>query len=91
MESEAWQDDQLEGAEPIAVYMRWLKPDGSANVRKVYYAAETKRWPITKLKDGQGSSRLISSKSALRRYRDGLIKEAEQEAGRSRIATTASA
>ena len=43
------------------------------------------------LSDGgwQGSSRLRSSKSALKRYREDLIKQAEQEAARLRIATTA--
>ena len=83
MESEAWQDDQLEGAEAIRAFMGW------PNTRRVYYEAELKRWPIYQMRGGKGSSRLISSKSALRRYRDGLIKQAEQEAGRSRITVSA--
>jgi hypothetical protein len=63
-------DDLLEGAEEIRAFIGW------DNVRRVYYAAEKRRLPIWREDDGRGSSRLISSKSALRRHYENKAKQA---------------
>src|SRR5215475_2561734 len=74
-----YDSDDLEGAEAIAVFMCWLNPDGTPNTRKVYYAYETKRWPIFKIRAGRGSSRLLASKASMLRCRESRIRQAEQE------------
>jgi len=74
------EQDDLSGAKEIAIFMSWLNPDGTPDTRRVYYEAETKRWPIFKMHNGQGSSRLRSSKASLLRHREALVKRAEQEA-----------
>jgi hypothetical protein len=67
MEGTKLKDDLLEGAEAIRSYLGW------ESVRKVYYAAERKHLPIWQAEGGQGSSRLITTKSALRRHFDSKI------------------
>ena len=64
-------DDLLEGAEAIRVYLGWQ------TTRKVYYAAERKRLPIWQADDGRGSSRLVSTKSALRKHYESKVSRAE--------------
>ena len=80
MQSETWQDDDLEGAAAIALFMNWVRPDGTPDTRRAYYEAEVKRWPIFKMRNGRGSSRLQASKSSLLRCRESRIKRAEREA-----------
>ena len=79
MKRKFWQDDDLEGAAAIALDAA-VAARCTPDTRRAYYGAEVKRWPIFKMRNGRGSSRLQASKSSLRRCRESRIKRAEREA-----------